>query len=133
MAGLVLLSCWIIFREQRLAISIPLVFILLYWGNIVAATYAYSALHRADGDWERFFLGERKPGERPQQTAAVPVSRLKRALFYVGALACAAYAAWGMRRADFARYTVIGYLWGFVPIVAALLVAAHRKKTVNPT
>jgi hypothetical protein len=127
MAGLALASAWIVFRERSLLRSITLVMIILYWGNIVISAYALHQLHRARGDWARFFLGTRAAGVCPVEHQR-PASLLWRYSWYAMAVVCAGYAVWGIVKANFALYTVIGCLWGFGLLsVGCVIIAASRR------
>jgi hypothetical protein len=101
--------------------------IILYWGNIVIAAYALHQLHLANGDWGRFFLGNRAAGQRPSEKKR-PGSVYRKYLWYTAAAACAVYAGWGIINADFALYPVIGCLWGFGFLSVGCLIAATSTR-----
>lgn len=53
-----LFSAWIVFRE-RSGISILWVILMMIFGALTASIYVLIALQTSQGDWARFFLGNR--------------------------------------------------------------------------
>ena len=57
--GFILFSAWIIFRERSAAASIIWVILMMVLGFFTASLYVLLALQKSQGDWGRFFLGNR--------------------------------------------------------------------------
>jgi len=57
--GFTLFSAWIVFREKSPVASIIWVILMMVLGFFTASLYAFLALQKSDGDWGRFFLGNR--------------------------------------------------------------------------
>src|SRR6202040_2613236 len=75
MMGLVLMSCWLIYREHTRSAGISLVLILLDGGNVVAAAYIYYRLHDAKGDWSEFYSGTQSAQRTAQNKSIAPIAR----------------------------------------------------------
>jgi len=56
--GFTLFSAWIVYRE-RSAISIMWVILMMVLGFFTASLYVFIALQKSNGNWGRFFLGNR--------------------------------------------------------------------------
>jgi hypothetical protein len=56
--GFTLFSAWIVYRE-RSAISIIWVILMMVLGFFTASLYVFIALQKSNGNWGRFFLGNR--------------------------------------------------------------------------
>ncbi len=56
--GFTLFSAWIVYRE-RSAISIIWVILMMTLGFFTASLYVFIALQKSNGNWGRFFLGNR--------------------------------------------------------------------------
>ena len=57
--GFILFSGWIVYREAsalRAAVWVVLMMVLGFW---TASLYAFLALQRSDGNWQRFWMGHR--------------------------------------------------------------------------
>jgi len=57
--GFILFSAWIVYREKSLLRSVIWVVLMMVLGFFTASLYAFIALQRSDGDWQRFWLGRR--------------------------------------------------------------------------
>lgn len=57
--GFALFSCWIVYREKSLLRSVVWVALVMVLGNFTASLYALIALLTCDGDWKRFWMGNR--------------------------------------------------------------------------
>jgi hypothetical protein len=57
--GVVLFSCWVVFRERSVPRSAIWIVLVIVLGFFAAALYTLVALISSDGSWERFFLGRR--------------------------------------------------------------------------
>ena len=57
--GFFLFSGWIVYREKSLLRSVIWVVLMMVLGFFTASLYAFIALQRSDGDWQRFWLGRR--------------------------------------------------------------------------
>jgi hypothetical protein len=62
--GFALFSGWIVYREQSLVRSVIWVVLMMVLGSFTASLYALIALLTSRGDWERFWLGNRRPEVR---------------------------------------------------------------------
>jgi hypothetical protein len=57
--GFILFSGWIIYRERSLLRSLPWVILMMVLGFWAGSLYALIALVRSEGNWRRFWLGQR--------------------------------------------------------------------------
>lgn len=57
--GFALFSIWIVYREKAVLPSIPWVLLMMVLGFWTGALYTLIALQRSEGDWRRFWLGNR--------------------------------------------------------------------------
>jgi len=57
--GMVLIGCWILFRESRLSVGAIWVLSILIIGNLASCLYILIATLRTRGDLQRFWLGAR--------------------------------------------------------------------------
>jgi hypothetical protein len=57
--GFTLFSAWIVFRERSPVASIIWVILMMVLGFFTASLYTFLALQKSEGDWGRFFLGNR--------------------------------------------------------------------------
>jgi hypothetical protein len=57
--GFILFSGWIIFREKSILTAIIWVFFMMVLGFFTGALYTFFALQKSNGDWRRFWLGDR--------------------------------------------------------------------------
>jgi hypothetical protein len=60
--GFILFSGWIIYREESLFRSIVWVLFMMVLGFFTASLYILIALQTSDGDWRRFWMGNRRDG-----------------------------------------------------------------------
>lgn len=60
--GFILFSAWIVFREKSLFSTIIWVTLMIVLGFFTASLYVFLALHASDGDWRRFWMGQRTDG-----------------------------------------------------------------------
>ena len=58
-AGFVLFSGWIVYREKSAIRSIVWVILMMVLGFWTASLYTLIALQTSDGDWKRFWMGQR--------------------------------------------------------------------------
>ena len=59
--GFALFAGWIVYRERSPLQAAVWVILLLVLGFFIGSLYALLALYRSDGDWSRFWQGERRP------------------------------------------------------------------------
>ncbi len=57
--GFVLFSGWIVYREKAWLPSVIWVILMMVLGFWAGALYAYLALQKSRGSWERFWMGKR--------------------------------------------------------------------------
>ena len=57
--GFSLFSCWIVFREKSTVRSIFWVVLVMVTGFWTGCIYMLIALYRSDGNWNKFWLGNR--------------------------------------------------------------------------
>jgi hypothetical protein len=57
--GFALFSGWIIYREQSFGRSLVWVILMMVLGFFTASLYSFIALHKSDGDWKKFWMGQR--------------------------------------------------------------------------
>jgi hypothetical protein len=57
--GFALFSIWIVYREKAVVPAILWVLLMMALGFWTGALYTFLALHRSQGDWRRFWLGNR--------------------------------------------------------------------------
>lgn len=57
--GFALFSCWIVYREKSLIPSIIWVVLMLVLGFWAVALYTIIALQTSNGDWKKFWYGNR--------------------------------------------------------------------------
>jgi hypothetical protein len=57
--GFALFSIWIVYREKAVLPSIFWVLLMMVLGFWTGALYTLIALQRSEGDWRRFWLGNR--------------------------------------------------------------------------
>jgi hypothetical protein len=57
--GFALFSGWIVYREKSLLRSLIWVVLMMVLGFFTASLYALIALHNSQGDWKKFWMGER--------------------------------------------------------------------------
>ena len=57
--GFMFFSAWIIFREKNLLVALLWVVAIMILGNFPAGVYAFLALQKSRGSWNRFWMGER--------------------------------------------------------------------------
>ena len=57
--GFILFSGWIIYREKSFLPSLIWVVLMMVLGFFTASLYTLIALMRSEGDWKKFWLGNR--------------------------------------------------------------------------
>jgi hypothetical protein len=57
--GFALFSGWIIYREKSLGRSLIWVILMMVLGFFTASLYSFVALNKSDGDWKKFWMGQR--------------------------------------------------------------------------
>ena len=57
--GFALFSCWIVYREKSVLRSIIWVVLMMTLGFWAGALYTFLALQASQGDWDRFWKGNR--------------------------------------------------------------------------
>ena len=57
--GFALFSGWIVYREKSAVRSVVWVVLMMILGFWTASLYTFLALQASDGDWQRFWLGQR--------------------------------------------------------------------------
>ena len=57
--GFILFSGWIVYRERSVPRSIAWVTLMMIMGFWTGSLYALVALQTSDGDWRRFWMGQR--------------------------------------------------------------------------
>jgi hypothetical protein len=57
--GFALFSGWIIYREKSLLSSLIWVVLMMILGFFTASLYTFIALNNSQGDWQRFWMGQR--------------------------------------------------------------------------
>jgi hypothetical protein len=57
--GFALFSGWIIYREKSFGRSLIWVILMMVLGFFTASLYSFIALNKSDGDWRKFWLGQR--------------------------------------------------------------------------
>jgi len=57
--GFILFSCWIVYREKSLLLSIIWVFLMMVLGFFTGALYTLITLNSSKGNWKRFWMGKR--------------------------------------------------------------------------
>jgi hypothetical protein len=57
--GFMFFSAWIIFREKNPLVALLWVIAIIILGNFPAGVYAFLALQKSGGSWNRFWMGER--------------------------------------------------------------------------
>lgn len=58
--GFILFSGWIIYREKSVLRSIVWVFFMMILGFFTGALYTFIALQTSNGNWQRFWMGNRE-------------------------------------------------------------------------
>lgn len=57
--GFALFSGWIIYREKSFARSLIWVILMMVLGFFTASLYTFIALNASNGDWKKFWMGQR--------------------------------------------------------------------------
>ena len=57
--GFALFSGWIVYREMSLQRSMIWVILMMVLGFFTASLYSFVALNQSDGDWRKFWMGQR--------------------------------------------------------------------------
>ena len=57
--GFALFSAWIIYREKSFGRSLIWVILMMVLGFFTASLYVFMALNKSNGDWRKFWMGER--------------------------------------------------------------------------
>ena len=57
--GFALFSGWIIYRERSWGRSLIWVVLMMVLGFLTASIYTFIALNNSQGDWKRFWMGQR--------------------------------------------------------------------------
>ena len=65
--GFILFSGWIAFRENSLKRSLFWIVLMMVLGFFTASLYTLIALQKSQGDWNRFWLGNRLESLRPSR------------------------------------------------------------------
>jgi hypothetical protein len=131
-SGLILTVGWMIYRQRgcRTIDTIAWVWMAIWWGNIVVATYIIVAVAQSGSDASGFFLGSR---------SAVPLRRIwampgrtLRGFCFLAAAATFAFFLHGLLTARSA-IAETGYLLAFPPIIlSALLLAVPNPNRPQP-
>ncbi|MBN1485653.1 MAG: DUF1475 family protein [Chloroflexia bacterium] len=61
--GISLFSLWVVYRERSLPRSLAWIASFIVLGFFSAALYTLIALQGSQGDWQRFWMGQRAPQE----------------------------------------------------------------------
>jgi hypothetical protein len=125
--GLLIVVCWIYWRERGAASALSWIAVILWWGNIAVAVYAYRQLGRSGGSWRQFFLGHRTEGTSANNDTPRVRAGWYRALLYLAALAIAGFIFLRCWSAQFALVPTIGYVWGLGCFVPPLVLAARSR------
>lgn len=128
--GLLFIAGWMIFREQGSSVwtIVAWVWMLMWWGNIIAAVYVLRATQQSGGDWRKFFLGKRE-GALVEKPLSAPV----RLLAFAGAAATAIYLVVSLQAVGFAPIPTAGYVLGFLPIVLSLALIGKPARAAKAT
>jgi len=124
--GLVLMISWILWRERRLADGLVWAFMVLYWGNIVVASYLLLQLNRSKGQWDFVLLGHHASGaiEEPRRPWPFPI----KVGLYLMACALAIYVVLASIAVKFTFAPTAGYFGGLGCVVAVLLRSAYAGR-----
>lgn len=57
--GFILFSAWIVFREKSFVRSLIWIVLMMVLGFFTASLYAYLVLNSSNGDWHKFWMGQR--------------------------------------------------------------------------
>jgi hypothetical protein len=57
--GFALFSGWIIYREKSVGRSLIWVILMMVLGFFTASLYSFMSLQKSDGDWKKFWMGQR--------------------------------------------------------------------------
>ncbi len=60
--GFILFSAWIVYREKSILSAIIWVVLVMVLGFFTASLYAFLALSSSEGDWVKFWMGNRANG-----------------------------------------------------------------------
>lgn len=125
--GLWFMCGWIILRERggRVIGTVAWVWMVMWWGNIIVASYILRAAWQSAGDWPRFFLGRHAGALR--QTGLSSIIRAGSGVIAIAVMLWLAQALMMVRGAGMAT---AGYLLGFLPVILTLLLLAFPGKSV---
>lgn len=56
--GFTLFSLWIVYREENIIAAVLWVIAMMVLGFFTGALYAFLALQKSDGDWQKFWMGK---------------------------------------------------------------------------
>lgn len=125
--GLLIVVCWIYWRERGAASALSWIGIILWWGNIAVAAYAWCQLLHTGGNWRQFFLGVRARSASTQGNATRVRNRWLRGLLCLAALLVTGFIVFKCWSAHFAFLPTIGYVWGLGCFVPPLLLGARSQ------
>jgi hypothetical protein len=60
--GFILFSAWIVYREKNILPAVIWVILMMVLGFFTASLYVFLAAQRSEGDWQKFWMGNRLNG-----------------------------------------------------------------------
>ena len=57
--GFILFSAWIVYREKSIVRSLIWVVLMMVLGFFTASLYVFISLYVSEGDWKKFWMGQR--------------------------------------------------------------------------
>lgn len=57
--GFILFSAWIIYREKSIPLALLWVVLMMVLGFFTASLYTFLAASSSEGDWQKFWMGDR--------------------------------------------------------------------------
>ncbi|RAR57844.1 hypothetical protein C7401_11463 [Paraburkholderia unamae] len=125
--GLLIAVSWIYWRERGAASALSWIGVILWWGNIAVAAYAYRQLNRSSGNWRAFFLGARAKTASTHGGAPHERQGTYCVLLYLAALLVIGFIVFKCWSVRFALVPTIGYVWGLGCFVPPLLLGARSR------
>jgi hypothetical protein len=130
MCGLLLMVSWIFWRERSHVNAVVWILVVLWWGNIIVATYIWHQINKSDGRWDVVALGQHAANAPVEVREPWPLP--VKLLLYAGAVASAVFVVRACVAANFAMFPSMGYSSGigcFIYVLLRMAYVGRRMKS----
>jgi hypothetical protein len=131
MSGLLLMVSWIFWRERSHVNAVVWILVVLWWGNIIVATYIWHQINKSNSRWDVVLLGQHAANAPAEVREPWPLA--VKLLLYAGAAAIAVFVARACAAANFEFFPSMGYSSGigcFIYVLLRMAYVGRRMKSI---